>query len=113
MREKTNGKQGTFYAIGLNYQKADADVRGKFSLSDASKKALLTQAKAEGFEGLMVISTCNRTEVYGKAAHPFQLIKLLCQHTKGSLDEFEKVAFVYKKQAAIRHIFNVGTGLDS
>lgn len=113
MHEDTTSKPGTFYAIGLNYQKADADIRGKFSLSEASKEALLAQARTEGVDGVMVISTCNRTEVYGKADHPFQLIKLLCQHTNGSLDEFEKVAFVYKKQAAIRHIFNVGTGLDS
>ena len=34
-----------FYAIGLSYQKADAEVRGHFSLSDSSKQNLLVQAK--------------------------------------------------------------------
>ena len=34
-----------FYAIGLSYQKADAEVRGHFSLSDSAKQNLLNQAK--------------------------------------------------------------------
>lgn len=102
-----------FYTIGLSYKKADAEIRGHFSLDKESRKALLIQAKTEGIDGLLVTSTCNRTELYGFAEHPFQLIKLLCEHTNGSIDEFEKVAYVYKNKQAISHIFKVGTGLDS
>ena len=102
-----------FYTIGLSYKKADAEIRGHFSLDEESRKALLRQAKKEGIDGLLVTSTCNRTELYGFAEHPFQLIKLLCEHTNGSIDEFEKVAYVYKNKDAISHIFKVGTGLDS
>lgn len=102
-----------FYTIGLSYKKADAEIRGHFSLDQERRKALLTQAKTEGIDGLLVTSTCNRTELYGFAEHPFQLIKLLCQHTNGSIDEFEKVAYVYKNNQAISHMFKVGTGLDS
>ncbi len=113
MNQVNNKKRRVFYAIGLSYQKADAEIRGDFSLDRTSEKALLQTAKKNGHEALMVISTCNRTELYGFAEHPFQLIKLLCEHTRGSLDEFEKVAFVYKNQDAVSHIFEVGTGLDS
>lgn len=102
-----------FYTIGLSYKKADAEIRGHFSLSDTSKQQLLSQAKAEGIDGLIVTSTCNRTEIYGFAQHPFQLIKLLCEHTHGTVEEFEKVAYVYKNKEAISHMFRVGTGLDS
>ncbi|HET8754316.1 MAG TPA: glutamyl-tRNA reductase [Salinimicrobium sp.] len=102
-----------FYTIGLSYQKADAETRGHFSLDEISKSNLLLQAKAEGIDGIIVTSTCNRTEIYGFAQHPFQLIKLLCEHTNGSIDEFEKVAYVYKNKEAISHMFRVGTGLDS
>lgn len=106
-------KHTTFYAIGLSYQKADAEVRGHFSLDEEQKHALIQDAKKEGISGILVTSTCNRTEIYGFAQHPFQLIKLLCQHTRGTVEEFEKVAYVYKSQEAIAHIFKVGTGLDS
>jgi len=61
----------------------------------------------------MVISTCNRTELYGFAQHPFQLIKLLCDHTKGSVETFQEVGYIFKNQEAIEHLFRVGTGLDS
>ncbi|MBT8319508.1 MAG: glutamyl-tRNA reductase [Gramella sp.] len=102
-----------FYTIGLSYKKADAEIRGHFSLTEESKQRLLEQAKDEGIDGILLTSTCNRTEIYGFAQHPFQLIKLLCEHTHGTVEEFEKVAYVYKNKQAISHIFKVGTGLDS
>ena len=77
MDNNTPIKHPTFYAVGLSYKKADAEMRGKFSLDEKAKTNLLTQAKNEGIESLIVISTCNRTEIYGFAQHPFQLIKLL------------------------------------
>ncbi|MEM1001764.1 MAG: glutamyl-tRNA reductase [Bacteroidota bacterium] len=109
MQQKTRH----FYAIGLSYQKADAETRGHFSLDDAHKLQLLRHAKGNGIESLIVISTCNRTELYGFAEHPYQLIHLLCEHTKGTVEEFQDVAYVYKNREAIAHMFKVGSGLDS
>lgn len=106
-------KSTHFYAIGLSYLKADAEVRGHFSLSDTARTNLLDQAKTNGVESLVVISTCNRTELYGFAEHPYQLIHLLCENTKGTVEEFQDVAYVYKNKEAISHIFRVGSGLDS
>lgn len=106
-------KPTSFYAIGLSYLKADAEMRGKFSLDDKAKVALLNQAIKEGIESLIVTSTCNRTEIYGFAQHPFQLIKLLCDNSQGTVEDFQKVAYVYKSKEAITHLFRVGTGLDS
>jgi len=102
-----------FYAVGLSYKKADAVVRGKFSLDEKAKQNVLLQAKEEGIPSLIVTSTCNRTEIYGFAEHPFQLIKLICENSNGTVEEFQKVGFVYKNQEAVNHMFRVGTGLDS
>lgn len=102
-----------FYALGLSYKKADAVIRGHFSLDDTAKTALLQQAKDAGIESLIVTSTCNRTEIYGFAEHPYQLIKLLCDNTKGTVEEFQEVAYIYKNKEAISHMFRVGSGLDS
>ena len=77
MENNTQVKHLYFYAVGLSYKKADAETRGKFSLDSAAKTRLLEQAKIEGIESLVVTSTCNRTEIYGFAEHPFQLIKLI------------------------------------
>ena len=113
MEHYTMSKGTTFYAIGLSYKKADAEVRGHFSLDDSSKLAVLEQAKSNGIESLVVTSTCNRTEIYGFADHPFQLIQLLCDNTKGTVEEFQDVAYIYKNREAISHMFKVGSGLDS
>ena len=102
-----------FYAVGLSYKKADAEIRGAFSLDTADKTRLLEQAAKEGIESLIVTSTCNRTEIYGFAEHPFQLIKLICENSQGTVEAFQSVGFVYKNQEAINHLFRVGTGLDS
>lgn len=106
-------KHTSFYAIGLSYKKADAIIRGKFSLDAAAKATILIQAEAEGIESLIVTSTCNRTEIYGFANHPYQLIKLLCENSQGTVEEFQEVAYIYKNQDAVNHMFRVGTGLDS
>lgn len=109
----TSTHEGNFYAIGLNYKKADAVTRGHFSISETAQQNILAQAKRENLPSLTVISTCNRTELYGIAQHPFQIIKLLCEHTNGSIEEFEKVAYIHKNKEAVSHLFKVGTGLDS
>ncbi|RAR71661.1 glutamyl-tRNA reductase [Flavobacterium aciduliphilum] len=106
-------KHNTFYAIGLSYKKADAEMRGKFSLDTTAQDNLLTQAKKEGIEAMLVTSTCNRTEIFGFAQHPFQLIKLLCENSQGTVEDFQNVAYVYKGKEAVTHMFRVGTGLDS
>jgi glutamyl-tRNA reductase len=113
MENSTFAKHPTFYVVGLSYKKADAEMRGRFSLDEQAKSNLLLQAKQEGLESLIVTSTCNRTEIYGFAQHPFQLIKLLCENSNGTVEDFQKIAFVYKNKEAVSHMFRVGTGLDS
>jgi len=109
----SSSSEENFYAIGLNYKKADAEIRGNFSIDDLAQKNILAHAQDEGVSSLSIISTCNRTELYGFAKHSFQLIKLLCEHTNGTAEEFKKVAYIHKNQKAVSHLFTVGTGLDS
>jgi glutamyl-tRNA reductase len=113
MENHHTSKPHSFYAVGLSYKKADAEIRGKFSLDAVAKTRLLEQAKNEGIESLIVTSTCNRTEIYGFAEHPFQLIKLICENSQGTVEAFQKYGFVYKNKEAVGHLFRVGTGLDS
>src|SRR5690606_32179230 len=113
MKENNKTKSNNFYVVGLNYKKADAETRGKFSLTEQAKNNLMDQAKMEGIESMMAISTCNRTELYGFAEHPFQLISLLCKHSNGTVEDFQRVAYIHKNNEAISHLFKVGTGMDS
>lgn len=113
MKSSTISTYANFYVIGLSYKKADATIRGHFSLNTEMKETLLKEAKKSGIANILAVSTCNRTELYGFAQHPFQLIKLLCTHTRGTVEAFEKAGYVYKNHEAVTQLFRVGTGLDS
>ena len=113
MQQISNANYPSFYVIGISYKKADAKLRGLFNLSPTKKANLLNQAKSLGIEGLLTTSTCNRTEVYGLVKDPSILINLLCENTDGNKESFDKVAYTFKNQEAISHMFNVGAGLDS
>lgn len=110
MQEK---RQEHFYNIGVSYKKADANTRGKFSLSKENQKSLLQLAKEKGLQGLFVLSTCNRTEIFGFAERPCQLIELLCEFSEGSIQEFAQISFIKKNEEAIQHLFRIGTGIES
>ncbi len=109
----TEKKHKNLYNIGVSYKKANAVMRGSFSLSKNNQIALLNEAKVNGIDGVFVLSTCNRTEITGLVEHPFKLISLLCKFSNGSVEDFVKVSNVYKNQDAIHHLFRIGTGLES
>ena len=101
MQEK---RQEHFYNIGVSYKKADANTRGKFSLSKENQRSILQLAKEKGLQGLFVLSTCNRTEIFGFAERPCQLIELLCEFSEGSIQEFAIRADAENMLAHIREI---------
>ncbi len=101
------------YNAGVNYGKADAHIRGKYNLTKENQIALLKEAKSLGYEGVLVLATCNRTEIIGFVEHPYQLIKLLCKYSEGNVEEFAKISNVYKNKDAIAHLFRIGCGLES
>ncbi len=74
---------------------------------------LLQQALAKKFPACMVLSTCNRTEIYGICDHPEELIELLCIHTHGNMQEFLGHGYQFRGKSAIEHLFKVAAGLDS
>ena len=102
-----------FYNVGLSYKKADVKVRGAFSLTKENQKLLLVEAKKKGIDGIFVLSTCNRTEITGFAKHPFELISLLIKYSNGTVEDFINVSNVYKNKDAVRHLFDIATGIDS
>ncbi|MFK8058527.1 MAG: glutamyl-tRNA reductase [Polaribacter sp.] len=105
--------QDHFYNIGVSYKKADAETRGKFSVSKENQIALLQAAKNLGISGVFIISTCNRTEIFGFVNRPCLLIELLCEFSEGDSKEFTEISNVLKDQYAIQHLFRIGTGLES
>ena len=102
-----------FFVAGINYKKTDALVRSSFAISQEQYENILTLAPLRGLNELFILSTCNRTEIYGFAESADQLIELLCSQTGGSRELFTELAYVKNGIAAIKHFFYVAAGLDS
>ena len=102
-----------FYVAGINYKKSDASIRGQFAINNDQYATLLEKAPLTGLNELFILSTCNRTEIYGFAHHSDQLIDLLCEQTTGSANTFKQAAYIKQGIEAVEHVFNVGAGLDS
>jgi glutamyl-tRNA reductase len=113
MEQLGSTKKTSFYVIGISYKKADAKLRGDFSLSPTKKARLLNQAKTSGIQSIVATSTCNRTEIYAFVNDPNELVQLLCNSTVGTIEALEPVAYTLKDSLAIEHMFRVGAGLDS
>lgn len=102
-----------FFIVGLSYKNASLSIRETFSLSFQSSKSLLKDAKSIGVSELIINSTCNRTELYGIANSYMDLINILCKHTRGEIEVFNKFGYSLEGPKAINHIFRVGAGLES
>ncbi len=113
IQERNQSFLNNFCIAGINYRKSDISIRGRFSLLPEHSILLLQQAVSKKFPGCMVLSTCNRTEIYGICDHPHELIEMLCIHTHGNMKEFIGHGYNYRGLSAVEHLFKVAAGLDS
>jgi len=113
MAGNSNKDINRFFVVGINYRKTDAAVRGQFAINEAQYESIIRKAGAAGISEFFILSTCNRTEIFGLADDPGQLSALLCSETAGSLSLFESLAYIRNGAEAIHHLFRVAAGLDS
>lgn len=102
-----------FWVVGINYKKSDANVRGTFAINTAQYDYLLEIAPDYGINEFFIISTCNRTEIYGLAHDVKQLLDLLDSLSQGDKTQFSTLSYKKKSLAAITHLYEVASGLDS
>jgi glutamyl-tRNA reductase len=102
-----------FFVVGINYKKTDAAIRGRFAIGNEQYEKILALAPTFNIAELFVLSTCNRTEIYGFGDNAAHLAGLLCTQTTGDLAAFLELAYIRKGEAAIEHLFEVAAGLDS
>lgn len=102
-----------FCIAGINYRKSDVFVRGKFSLTTEQCEQLLNEVVKKHIPGAFVLSTCNRTEIYGISSSPQELIELLCLHTQGRIKDFIEHGYTHRGLKAVEHLFKMAAGIDS
>ncbi len=102
--------------LGVNHVRADIALRGDVALDHPPLvAALYARLKREvGFEGAVVLSTCNRTEIYTTDALPADRVAVLWGETVGiPPSHFTSAAYVHVGEAAVAHLFEVAAGLDA
>ena len=113
MPEQLPKDMSTFFVAGINYKKTDAALRGQFAISTDQYANILSLAPAFNLNELFVISTCNRTEIYGISSSPKELIELLCLHTQGRIKDFIEHGYTHQGLKAVDHLFKMAAGIDS
>lgn len=106
-------KDQNFYVIGLSYEKADAETRGKFTFFPDTVGDFVKDAKQNGLTNFFVVSTCNRTEMYGFAPSAESMIEQYCRFTEGNAEEFRSFVNIQEGKKAVEHLFRVSSGLES
>ena len=102
-----------FFVVGINYKKTDATLRGQFAINNTQYQSLLESRADDASQSFFILSTCNRTEIFGFGNAAKDLGKFLCTVTEGSFEDFERICYCSQGEEAISHLFKVAAGLDS
>ena len=103
----------TISVIGLNHKSANIDIREKFSFTADNASLLLRRIKKiRDILEVIVVSTCNRTEIYCESTNGVDDIKNWLLSEK-EYKSFAKHLYIHQEEDAIEHLFKVVAGLDS
>jgi len=102
---------------GINHKTAPVEIREKFAFSGTELDNTYDELKNQDVEGLVILNTCNRTEIYATArdieAGQEHLKSFLISYSGLSIEEIEKYIYQPNCYDAIDHLFRVSSGLDS
>ncbi|MBW8886270.1 MAG: glutamyl-tRNA reductase [Fibrobacteres bacterium] len=118
MEKRPDSVPAHAFVLGANHLTASVSLRDRLLFSEAELpefcKALM---EVPGMREVVVLSTCNRSEIYGISSQPVQsrpLIEKLWGAGKGvSEDEIRNHGYFHSQGDAIRHLFRVIGSLDS
>lgn len=104
--------------VGLNYKTAPVEIRERFAFSEQElAKALRQYQGMKGILECVILSTCNRTELYAvvdqmHSGEDFTKI-FISDWFQMKQDEFKDYLYIKREEEAIHHLFEVTCGLDS
>jgi glutamyl-tRNA reductase len=105
--------------VGLNFRTAPVEVREKVSFSQDEALRAAEDLRTQGIlEETLVLSTCNRSEVYGvrpvgNRESAAALASYLCKFHKLQAEVLNPALFHHYDHDVVRHLFRVAAGLES
>ncbi|RLA51162.1 MAG: glutamyl-tRNA reductase, partial [Gammaproteobacteria bacterium] len=108
-------------ALGINHNSAAVEVRERVAFApEQVNEALVDACAGAGVNEVVILSTCNRTELYAivpdgiaLADKAMQLIDWVANYHHLSAQELRQSAYHFEAQQALQHMVQVASGLDS
>ncbi|WP_147532534.1 glutamyl-tRNA reductase [Bacillus marasmi] len=104
--------------VGLNYRTAPVEIRERLTFNEANiGEAMRTLRSKKSILENIIISTCNRTEIYAVVDQlhtgRYYIKEFLSEWFNLDQDEFSPFLFIYEQDGAVEHLFKVACGLNS
>ena len=104
----------SFFALGVNHQTASVELREQIAFNAERLSELLAEQSHHGeLNDLVVVSTCNRTEVYAMADNADMVLEWLARANGLDVQQLLKHVYRYENGQAVNHLMRVASGLDS
>ncbi|GHD29460.1 glutamyl-tRNA reductase [Nocardiopsis kunsanensis] len=105
-------------AVGLSHRSSPVELLERVALNGETRTDAVTEMLGSDLIGeVMVVSTCNRTEIYADVetyhGGVATVTELLSWHTGVPLSELSEHLYVHYEDRAVEHLFSVACGLDS
>src|SRR2546423_9747281 len=106
------------YVIGLSHHSSPVTIRERFAFADARVPAALSVLRVNGqVEEAVILSTCNRVEIYASSALPaksaFELLQDFLVTIHDYRDPISDEIYKLSEPHSLHHLFKVACGLDS
>src|SRR6267142_3170584 len=102
------------FAAGISHRTAPVELREQLAVKQSGIADLAFVLKCFGhLDEIVLLSTCNRVEIYGTTRHTTGHIKSLLQLLCGEPGDLDPHIYLHEDAAAVRHLLRVTAGLDS
>ncbi|ANU19172.1 glutamyl-tRNA reductase [Planococcus plakortidis] len=104
--------------VGVNYRSAPVSIREKLSFIESElPKAMQALQQQKSILENVIVSTCNRTEIYAVVDQlhtgRFYVKQFLASYFDIPMEQFSQYLFIHEQDEAIDHLFRVTAGIDS
>ena len=104
----------SFFALGVNHQTASVELREQVAFNPEKLRDLLVEQRHDHtLNDMVVVSTCNRTEVYAMADNAEMVLDWLAQKNGIDVKQLQNHIYRYENSNAVTHLMRVASGLDS
>ncbi|WP_286831711.1 MULTISPECIES: glutamyl-tRNA reductase [Acinetobacter] len=104
----------SFFALGVNHQTASVELREQVAFNPEKLSVLLAeQSQHSELNDMVVVSTCNRTEIYAMSDNVDMVLNWLAQKNGVNVKQLQNHVYRYENAQAVTHLMRVASGLDS